>query len=135
MIERTSGLLDLLDSENDNDEDEAPTIFQQSPYYNEDGLTEIVSFNPNSFKILSLNCQSLRAKFDQLKVYIEYNCHSCFHAICLQETWLENDSDVDLLQIDGYRLISKGKSASSHGAWQFTLKIPSNTRYVLTIVT
>ena len=35
-------------------------------------------------------------------------------AICLQETWLSNDSNNSLLQIDGFTLISQGKIRSAH---------------------
>ena len=35
--------------------------------------------------------------------------------ICLQETWLSDDSDSSRLQIDGYQLISQGKTCTSHG--------------------
>lgn len=35
--------------------------------------------------------------------------------ICLQETWLAADSELSLLQIEGYNLISCGKSCSAHG--------------------
>ena len=37
-----------------------------------------------------------------------------FSAIYLQETWLSDDSDTSPLQIDGYQLISQGKTCTSH---------------------
>ena len=122
MTERQQhSLLDLINEQAYDDEDEAPTIFQHSPYYDEEGIKQISLSNPNSFKILSLNCQSLQAKFDQIKLYIE-NSLSNVHAICLQETWLNCDSDTSLLQLNGYNLISKGKSASAHGGVAIYLK-------------
>ena len=33
-------LLDLLNDKNDNNEDEAPNIFQQSLYYNNEGISD-----------------------------------------------------------------------------------------------
>ena len=36
-------------------------------------------------------------------------------AICLQETWLAVGSDLSLLQLPEYNLISVGKSCSAHG--------------------
>ena len=42
-------------------------------------------------------------------------CDIKISAICLQETWLSEDSDLSLLHLDGYQLISKGKSCSAHG--------------------
>ena len=38
-----------------------------------------------------------------------------FHAICIQESWLSDTSDLSLLQIDGFRCFSQGKHCSSHG--------------------
>ena len=35
-------------------------------------------------------------------------------AVCLQETWLDEESDTSLFQIDGYMLICEGKICSSH---------------------
>jgi hypothetical protein len=41
--------------------------------------------------------------------------------ICLQETWLCEDQDTSLLQIDNYNLIHKGKHCSAHGGVAFYL--------------
>ena len=38
-----------------------------------------------------------------------------FSAICLQETWLSDDSDLRLIQIPGYTMISQGSICTSHG--------------------
>ena len=35
--------------------------------------------------------------------------------MCIQETWLTDQSDVSLFKIDGYNLISQGKKCSAHG--------------------
>ena len=37
-----------------------------------------------------------------------------FNAICLQETWLTDNSDLTLSQIPGYTLVSQGTIFSSH---------------------
>ena len=64
-----------------------------------------------------MNFQSLNAKINQIKLKIEYLRENGveFSAICLQETWLSDDSDTSLLQIDGYQLLSQGKTCTSHG--------------------
>jgi hypothetical protein len=104
-----------VNEETIDNEDEAPCIFQNSPYYNEESFNELFDANIESFKILSLNCQSLNAKFNQLQLYIEETCMSKFNAICLQETWLSDQSDLTLLKLNGFNLISKSKSSSQHG--------------------
>jgi hypothetical protein len=115
------GLLELLN--NSNDEDETPQFFQHSPYYNTEGIGDFLSAPNNAgFKIFLLNCQSLNSKFSELKTYIEGVFESKFDAICLQETWLSSSSDVSLLQLEGYNLISKGKLASNHGGVAIYLK-------------
>ena len=71
----------------------------------------------NSFTMLSLNTQSLHAKFAKLILLLEVlgakNLE--FSAICIQETWLDNNSDLSLFQIDNYSCIAKGKYCTAHG--------------------
>ena len=62
-------------------------------------------------------CQSLNAKIYEIKILVEkfkYN-HCFFGAICLQETWLSDNSDTSLLRLDGYNLSSQGKICMTHG--------------------
>ena len=94
-----------------------PPLLQNSPYFNAMDFGSFLEGKSSVFNLISLNCQSLKAKFDSLKYYIEnYNNDSHkIKAICLQETWLAADSDLSMLHIPGYRLISKGRSCSAHG--------------------
>ena len=93
-----------------------------SPYYTYESFVQMVhvhsaQHSQHLFPILSLNCQSLNAKFDQIQIFIDYlKTHGfCFSAICLQETWMDNDSDLSLFQIPGYTCISNGRSCTQHG--------------------
>ena len=119
LLDDTASLTDLFENNNmeTDSENNEPLLFQNSPYYRDADFKKLLETKSNIFSIISLNCQSLNAKFDQLKAYIEmYNNDECkICAICLQETWLAADSDLSLLQIDGYQLISVGKSSSAHG--------------------
>ena len=45
-----------------------------------------------------------------------------FSAVCLQESWLSDDSDTSLFQLDGYNLISQGKLCSTRGGLIIYLK-------------
>ena len=70
-----------------------------------------------NFNILSLNTQSINAKFDAFVALLEIakQQNIPFHAICLQETWLSENSDLSLLQLNGFTCFSQGKQCSSHG--------------------
>ena len=100
----------------DGDDSNEPLIFTKSPYINDNDFEILLNDKMNNFKIISLNCQSLNAKYELLKSYIEHfnKSNSKIDAICLQETWLAADSELSLFQIPGYNLISTGKSCSAH---------------------
>ena len=99
----------------DNETENEPWLFQNSPYYHTHEFCRLLDSKRDAFIILSLNCQSLHAKFEYLRTYLESYNNYKIGAVCLQETWLAADSDLSLLQLDGYNLISVGKSCSAHG--------------------
>ena len=47
-----------------------------------------------------------------------------FSAICLQESWLTDDSDLSQYQLPNYNIIHQGKKCSGHGADDTTLVGP-----------
>ena len=55
-------------------------------YYSEDGFMN--KLNPKSCTIMSLNCQSLHAKFAQIKILLDTSAanDTPIHVLCLQET-------------------------------------------------
>ena len=124
----TSSLIDLLNSDiidaNDDDNDGAPDLFEISPYYTNDDAIQVLKSKTNSLKLLSLNCQSLKAKFSQLQIYLnEFDNAECpFSIICVQETWISDHEDTSLLQLDGYNFISQPKQCSMHGGVGIYLK-------------
>ena len=119
ILDQTTSLLDLIDNDLHifNDETHEPSVYQHSHYYQSSDISNVLKTKSHNFILLSLNCQSLQAKFEQIKGYIksltENNC--TISAICLQETWLSDESDLSLLHLEGYNLISRGKSCSAHG--------------------
>ena len=100
--------------ENTSDE---PTLFLKSQYYTGSNFIRFLKNKSKFLKVLSLNCQSLNAKFDLINIFINQSNsqHSQIDIICLQETWLAADCDISLYKIDGYNLISSGKICSEHG--------------------
>ena len=101
--------------------------FCDSSYITISDIQSIIKNHDKEFSILSLNTQSINAKFD--KIYAIVNSLSSlghyFGAICLQETWLRNDADISLFNIPGYRLIHQGSKCTKHGG----LIIYLNERY------
>ena len=43
------------------------------------------------------------------------NADTAFSTICLQESWLTDDSDLSQYQLPNYNLIHQGKKCSGHG--------------------
>ena len=101
-----------------NQTDKEYNIFEnirQTSYVNDDNLDIVLNMLRDDFSILSLNCQSLSAKADSLKVFIEnINTRCTLSAICLQETWLSSESDNSLFKLHGYHFVSVGKFCSAH---------------------
>ena len=112
---KSNDLNEILHTYQDS-EDEIQTM-QHSHYYEWDGLRDVMISNEDNFKLLTLNIQSIRSKFDKFISLLEYlnekDCH--FSAMCIQETWLKDNDDVSLLQIPGYQLIHQGTRCSEHG--------------------
>ena len=111
----SNSLVEILQSDGGENDDE-PTILEHSMYFQIDAMACKIK-GKHGFKILSLNCQSLRAKVNQLTMYVNIfqGKNLTFDAICLQETWLSCLENISDLNLPNYNLISQGKSCSSHG--------------------
>ena len=106
---------------NSTDEVHIP-LFKESRYLDSDAAMELFGSKQNNFTVLSLNCQSLCAKIEELRIYLNMFHPFYFSAICLQETWLTSDADVSLLQLEGYTMISRGRQCSAHAGVAIYLK-------------
>ena len=73
--------------------------------------------NSHEFITLSLNVQSINAKFNQLFPIVSKlsSMGLYFGAICLQETWLTSDANLSLLKLPGYNIIHQGTKCTKHG--------------------
>ena len=91
--------------------------FCHSRYKDMSEIQSIFQNNYSEFLILTLNIQSVNAKFNNLYPIINNLASQglYFGAICLQETWTSNDSDLSLLQLPGYQLIHQGSKCTKHG--------------------
>ena len=115
-----NSFVNILQTNIDSDDDEthcAPQIIKHSPYYDSTELAPTLENQKTGFSILSTNIQSINAKIDYLRIFVE-NLRlqgNEFDAICIQESWLHEDDDTSQLQITGYNMISQGYACSTKG--------------------
>ena len=114
-----NSLTHLLDSDEENED---PILSIQPSLYCT--MTDFKNkMDSDSCTIMSLNCQSLNAKFSNIKLIIDLFAESNkpIQVMRLQETWLENVDLLDMGQfhIDNYHLITKNRHASDHGGLAF----------------
>ena len=104
------------------------TNFCHSQYVDISEIQSIFQNSPNEFLILTLNIQSVNAKFDNLFPVVANLASQglYFGAICLQETWTSSDSDLSLLQLPGYQLIHQGSKCTKHGGLMIYLNVNYN---------
>ena len=121
----------LLDKININMPEISNHNVQPSPYYTCDSFINTSELKYSQFSILSLNTQSLNSKYDTLITWLEQLRYLNFEfsAICLQETWLGEENDLALYQINNYSCISQGKFCSQHGG--LVIYLHSNYTYEL----
>ena len=100
----------------DQDEDEV-NVIRHSPYYVPSNLPSELMNKDNAFSVLSLNAQSLFAKFSSLQATLELfaSQHIRFPIICIQETWITDESQLPLVSLEGYDCFFVKPTASSHG--------------------
>ena len=65
---------------------------------------------------MSLNCQSINAKFNELQSIVGEINTNPLSAICLQESWLKENCDFSLYNLASYKLINQFRTeCSDHG--------------------
>ena len=121
---RLNSLKHIIESQylDQNDPNEIPDLLIPSPYYDNEQLQALLSNTNHNLNILSLNCQSLNAKYEQLKIYLNEYLNNSIDVICLQETWLNESSNINMYDIPGYKMINQTCKASSHGGLAIYLK-------------
>ena len=96
---------------------DAPDNLISSPYYSPVELENKLKDTSEFLSVLSLNCQSLNAKFDEIILFLEQLKVFSFEfsAICFQESWLKDDIDLSLYHIQNYSCVTQGYHCSKHG--------------------
>ena len=100
------------DDDVDDENFEIPNI-GHSAYIDTNELSRYLEDHKKEFTILSLNIQSINAKFNSLYALLA-DKGLYFSAICLQESWLAVNSDVSLLEIPNYKMFHQGRSRCSN---------------------
>ena len=107
---------DPNNADDDDNDDEMDTM-SYSPYFLPSRLPNNLINTKSSFGILSLNAGSLSATFKSLQTLLELlstqNIH--FPVICIQESWISDDSMLQLLQLEGYNAFHVNATSSTHG--------------------
>ena len=102
---------------NDDDHSDFVSRISETHYFSDSEYVKLAQSRKTDFKVLSLNIESLNAKFDTLCVYLEQMRTNgiIFDALCIQETWLDSYDNVKKFQFDIYEMIFQSKSASGKG--------------------
>ena len=123
----TNSLSNILqDKENDYEMD---TIVP-SQYFTPGNLPLEVSENSSDLFVLSLNAQSIQAKFGSFSIMLEILNEQDVRpdVILIQETWFKNDDYLSNVQIEGYNCINQGYKVSRHGGLLTYVKTKFSTK-------
>ena len=77
---------------------------QHSNYYNNEEFMGAHRQIDGKLSILNLNCQCINSKFDKIKLFLEgFNNNSMsISVITLQETWADNETDMNFFNLPNY---------------------------------
>ena len=111
-----NSLTDLIEYLDPIDEDEV-NLIHHSNYYNNEEFTEAHKQTDVKLSILNLNCQCINSKFDKIKLFLEGidNNSMPISVITLQETWADNETEINLFNLPNYTIINDDSRFSKHG--------------------
>lgn len=111
-----------------------PHVFTSSPYWNVTETANHLKSTPNAFTVFSINSQSIRAKFNLLKIFIhELDLMNCsFSAICIQESWLDDNTDTSPIILENYTIINQPCRISKHSGLLIYLRKDYNYKTIKT---
>ena len=110
-LSKFTSLTHLLNNDNNTDAGDIELI-KHSPYFSETDFQRL-QFGKGRLSIMSLNSQSVNAKFDELRLFINrINTVEEIGVVCLQETWTSENEDIRLFQLPNYKLFHKGKNVA-----------------------
>jgi hypothetical protein len=83
-------------------------------YYTEDGFNDKFIARHKDLKIVQINCRSMRANFDKLKLFVSQTKVK-FDIIAISETWLNEYDDLRLYHLDQYNEYFCSRQGKSGG--------------------
>ena len=91
-------------------------LIEHSKYFDDLEFRTILQNQNSKLSILGLNCQSINAKFDKLKMFIDYVNDQCpISVICIQESWGHEGIDMSYFSLPNYKMIIQTRRLSAHG--------------------
>ena len=105
-------LLDRISPEMENE----ASLIEHSKYYNDVEFRNVLNNTNSKISILSLNSQSINAKFDQLKIFLDnINMECPISVICIQESWTHEGIEMSQFSLPNYTMLFKNRRLSTHG--------------------
>ena len=105
-------LLDRISPEMENE----ASLIEHSKYYNDVEFRNVLHNTNSKISILSLNSQSINAKFDQLKIFLDNINMACpISVICIQESWTHEGIEMSQFSLPNYTMLFKNRRLSTHG--------------------
>ena len=105
----------LLETITPDMEDES-NIIEQSKYYDDTDFKDALQQYNSKISILSLNCQSINAKYDKLKLFLDdVNTLNPISIICVQESRCHDEIDIYCFSLPNYTLINSYRRLTAHG--------------------
>ena len=99
-------LLDCISPEMENE----ASLIEHSKYYNDVEFRNVLLNTNSKISILSLNSQSINAKFDQLKIYLDNIKMECpISVICIQESWAHEGIEMSQFLLPNYTMLFENK--------------------------
>ena len=104
--------LDRISPEMENE----ASLIEHSKYYNDVDFRNVLHNANNKINILSLNSQSINAKFDQLKLFLDnVIMESPISVICIQESWAHEGIEMSQFYLLNYTIRFENRRLSTHG--------------------
>ena len=107
-----SHLLERISPEIENETD----LIEHSKYYNDVDFKNLLHNAKSKISMLSLNCQSINAKFDKLKLFLDdVSIEHPISVICIQESWGHEGMEMSYFSLPNYSMVFENKRLSTHG--------------------